>query len=304
MRNFQTISMTYWQDWRKFLCFSKIIKKYLSQVVNQIKITIFDRPNCTTMKKLLVLMLSISTISYGQTKFTVYFDTDAAQLNVSELTRFDDFFRNKNVKFTKLVGYCDARASNAYNDSLSLRRTEFLYHLIWKTTHQKEIEMVGQGENFQQDSNLALNRKVDVFYTEIPSEEPVKVVPNNLNSQVSNAKVGDKLILKNLYFYNRSGILRPESKPVVEELLAVLRANPKLKIEIQGHICCQLGVDVEDTAKARAVAVYNYLANNGIDKSRLRYKSFGSSTPIHKIPEATEEERNENRRVEIQIIEN
>jgi outer membrane protein OmpA-like peptidoglycan-associated protein len=256
------------------------------------------------MKKLLVLLLSISTISYGQTKFTVYFDTDAAQLKLSELNRFDDFFRNKNVKFTKLVGYCDARASNAYNDSLSLRRTEFLYHLIRKTTQQKEIEMVGQGENFQQDSNLALNRKVDVFYIEIPSEEPVKVVPNNLNSQVSNAKVGDKLILKNLYFYNRSGILRPESKPVVEELLAVLRANPKLKIEIQGHICCQQGVDVEDTAKARAVAVYNYLANNGIDKSRLRYKSFGSSTPIHKIPEATEEERNENRRVEIQIIEN
>jgi outer membrane protein OmpA-like peptidoglycan-associated protein len=249
-------------------------------------------------------MLSISAISYGQSKFTVYFDTDAAQLKTSELSRFDDFFRNKNVKFTKLVGYCDARASNSYNDSLSLKRTEFLYQLIEKTTHQKVTEMVGQGENFQQDPALALNRKVDIFYTEIPSEEPVNVVPESLNGQVLNAKVGDKLILKNLYFYNRSGILRPESKPVVEELLAIMRANPKLKIEIQGHICCQLGADEEDTAKVRAMAVYTYLVNNGIDKTRLRYKSFGSSKPIHPIPEKTEDERNANRRVEIQIIEN
>ena len=44
--------------------------------------------------------------------------------------------------------------------------------------------------------------------------------------------------------------------------------------------------------------------NKGIEKIRLSYKSFGSTKPIHKIPEKTEEESNENRRVEIQIIEN
>jgi outer membrane protein OmpA-like peptidoglycan-associated protein len=256
------------------------------------------------MKNLLFLMLSISAISYGQSKFTVYFDTDASQLKTSELIRFDDFFRNKKVKFTKLIGYCDYRASNGYNDTLAFNRAKFIAHIIEKVTNQKPIEIESKGENFEQNLNLALNRKVDIFYTEIPSEEPVKVVPNNLNSQVSNAKVDDKLILKNLYFYNRSGILRPESKPVVEELLAIMRANPKLKIEIQGHICCQLGTDEEDTAKIRAITVYNYLIDNRINKSRLSYTSFGSSKPIHPIPEKTEEERNANRRVEIQIIEN
>ena len=62
--------------------------------------------------------------------------------------------------------------------------------------------------------------------------------------------------------------------------------------------------DVEDTAKVRALAVYNYLINNRINKNRLSYKSFGSSKPIHIIPENNEDERNENRRVEIQIIAN
>ena len=268
------------------------------------KSVIFGRPNFYVMKNLLFLCLSLCSVSYGQMKFTVYFDTDEAQLKASELIRFDDFFRNKKVTFIKLMGYCDARASTAYNDRLSLKRTEFLFHLIEKSTGQKVTEIIGQGENFVQDPNLALNRKVDIFYTEIPSETQEKGVAANLISQVSNAKVGDKLILKNLYFYNRSGILRPESRPVVEELLAIMRANPKLKIEIQGHICCQVVIDLEDTAKARAVTVYTYLVANGIDKNRLQYKSFGSLHPIHKIPENSEEERNENRRVEIEIIEN
>ena len=256
------------------------------------------------MKNLLFLLLFIGSIACGQTKFTVYFDTDSHQLKTSELTRFDDFFRNKKVKFIKLIGYCDYRASNGYNDTLAFNRAKFVSHSIEKVANQKQIEIESKGENFEQNSNLALNRKVDIFYAEIPSEEPVKVASASLNSQVSNAKVGDKLILKNLYFYNRSGILRPESKPVVEELLAIMRAKQKKKIEIQGHICCQLGTDEEDTAKTRAITVYNYLIDNRINKSRLSYTSFGSSKPIHPIPEKTEEERNANRRVEIQIIEN
>jgi outer membrane protein OmpA-like peptidoglycan-associated protein len=285
-------------------CFFKNIKKYLSQIVNQRKITIFGRPNCTTMKNLLFLMLSISAISYGQSKFTVYFDTDASQLKTSELIRFDNFFRNKKVKFTKLIGYCDYRASNGYNDTLAFNRAKFVKGIIEKVTDQKQIEIESKGENFKQNSNLTLNRKVEIYYEEIPKKEIEAAATNDLNNQVITAKVGDKLVLKNLYFYNRSGVFRPESRPVLEELLAVMKKHPKLKIEIQGHICCQEGTDIENTSEVRALAVYNYLKANNIDPNRLSYKSFGSTKPIHKIPEKNEEERNENRRVEIQIIEN
>ena len=118
------------------------------------------------------------------------------------------------------------------------------------------------------------------------------------------AKVGDKLVMNNLYFYDRSGIFVPESLPVMEELLQFMVTHPKVKIEIQGHICCQLGEDPEDIALVRAIAVHNYLVANDIDDTRLQYKSFGSTQPIHKIPEKNEKERNENRRVEILILEN
>ena len=257
------------------------------------------------MKKYLGLFLLLSSIAFGQNKFTVYFDTDSHQLQLSELNRLDNFLKNKDIKFTKVIGYCDYRASNGYNDTLALKRANFVSGIIEKVTNQKQIVVENKGENFEQNSDLKLNRKVEIFYEELIAENVLpKEDKKDLSHQVSTAKVGDKLVLKNLHFYNRSGIFVPQSRPILEELLKIMLANPNLKIEIQGHICCQQGTDVEDTAKVRALAVYNYLINNGINKNRLSYKSFGSTKPIHKIPENNENERNENRRVEIQIIAN
>ncbi len=120
-------------------------------------------------------------------------------------------------------------------------------------------------------------------------------------------KVGDKLILKNLYFYNHSGDFVSESYPVLKELLKIMQDNPKLKIELQAHICCQSIEDADkiiDIGLVRSKAVYEYLRTNKIESSRLNYKSFKSTQPIFSIPEKNEEERNANRRVEIQILEN
>jgi outer membrane protein OmpA-like peptidoglycan-associated protein len=257
------------------------------------------------MKKIIFLLLLLSSIVFGQNKFTVYFDTDSNQLQLSELNRLDNFLKNKDIKFTKVIGYCDYRASNGYNDTLALKRANFVFGIIEKVTNQKQIVVENKGENFEQNSDLKLNRKVEIFYEELIAENVLpKEDKKDLSHQVSTAKVGDKLVLKNLHFYNRSGIFVTQSRPILEELLKIMLANPNLKIEIQGHICCQQGTDVEDTAKVRALAVYNYLINNGINKNRLSYKSFGSTKPIHKIPENNENERNENRRVEIQIIAN
>lgn len=253
--------------------------------------------------KLLFLVL-FSTQLFGQNKFTVYFATNSYQLSQIETNRLEDYFRNKNVKFIKIIGYCDHRASESYNDALSINRANYVYNQIKKASDQDKIKIEGKGENFRQLHQLKKNRKVEILFEEILPNYTLNSAQNNLTNQISNSKIGDKLILKNLYFYNRSGTFVPKSKPVLEELLTLMKYNPKLKIEIQGHICCQEGTDIEDTAKIRALAVYNFLIKNGIEANRLSFKSFGSSQPIHHIPEKNETERNENRRVEILIVDN
>jgi len=95
----------------------------------------------------------------------------------------------------------------------------------------------------------------------------------------------------------------PKSEPTLLELLCVMEENPKLKIEIQGHICCQKVFDVNDVSLSRARAIYTYLLRNKIDRKRMTFKGYGTSRPVHPIPEKSAQEEDENRRVEIMILE-
>jgi outer membrane protein OmpA-like peptidoglycan-associated protein len=173
------------------------------------------------------------------------------------------------------------------------------------------------GEKGATSSNKAENRKAIIHFLQekdlakeneiLGIKDTIEIlIPENatLEEKVKLSKVGAKIVLKNINFYQNTFATVPESQGAMYDLLYVMQNNPNLKIEIQGHICCQMGTDMEDTAKVRALAVYNYLINNGVNKNRLSYKSFGSSKPIHIIPENNEDERNENRRVEIQIVAN
>jgi hypothetical protein len=54
----------------------------------------------------------------------------------------------------------------------------------------------------------------------------------------------------------------------------------------------------------RRKAIYNYLIGQKINRKRLSYKGFGTSKPLHPIPEKSSQEEEENRRVEILIMEN
>jgi len=96
----------------------------------------------------------------------------------------------------------------------------------------------------------------------------------------------------------------PKSEPVLYELLCIMVDNPKLVIEIQGHICCKSATQADPISSARAKAVYNYLIQNKIDRKRMTFKGYGVSRPIHPIPEKNALEEDENRRVEILIVEN
>ena len=92
--------------------------------------------------------------------------------------------------------------------------------------------------------------------------------------------------------------------------LQTLKANPKLKVEIQGHVCCtengEDGIDLDTREKKlsenRAKAVYEYLIAKGIDKARLSYKGYGRTNP-KEVVEDTPQKEQANRRVEILVIE-
>ena len=95
-----------------------------------------------------------------------------------------------------------------------------------------------------------------------------------------------------------SATIRPESKPVLDEVLGVLKGEAGWKVLIEGHTDSS-GADAHnlELSQRRADSVKAYLVSGGIDAGRMRTKGFGESKPV--ADNATELGRAQNRRVEL-----
>lgn len=248
-------------------------------------------------------------ISAAAQQLEVFFDFDQHILNASAMRDLNKWTgENRNATVSKIYGYCDWKGSSAYNDTLSVRRVEEVYQYL-KNSGIKimpNYEMIGFGKDFEQDQDQWANRKVIVFYSDRPPNQSPVENPASLENQIRKSKSGDKIKLENINFFNMSARIVPQSQPILYELLCAMEENPNLKIEIQGHICCQTEKDNDLTylSTQRAKSIYNYLLRNKINRTRISYKGLGNTQSIHPIPEKSEQERNANRRVEIQIIAN
>ncbi len=254
------------------------------------------------MNRYFYLLAFFLTFTLQAQQLDVYFDFDKSGLNATATEKLEDLTKSSpDLEITKIYGYCDWKGSNSYNDSLSLRRVRSVYQFLKQknTTILQGYEEKGYGEDFPQSPIQADNRKVSIIYRIKEKEAPV----SELAKSITEAKEGDLIKLPNLYFFNNSARLVPKSEPTLKELLCALQDHPNLKIEIQGHICCQAERDTYDISTARAKAIYLYLTRNNIKRDRLAYKGYGVSRPVHPIPEKSPAEEDDNRRVEIRIVE-
>jgi len=263
----------------------------------------------------LILCIMAIGVAHGQEQFTVYFDFNIDEVDdTSEKSLSAWMANNKTSQVLSVYGYTDSVGNADYNAKLSGKRAAHVYEeLRVRNLVAPDIDVRGFGESTS-EPDVNKNRRVVIEFTlpkplPLAAEEPeqeVAAIPEviipTLTEDIESAKVGDKLILKNINFYNDTEILLPRSRHTLNELVAALQDNENLKIEIQGHKCCS-PLDDTDLAGDRAKTIYRYLKDHGINKKRLTYKSFGGTKPIYNIPEQNEEQREANRRVEIEIIE-
>ena len=145
--------------------------------------------------------------------------------------------------------------------------------------------------------------------TPAPTTQPKPVEPQKSENRGSiagvereNMKRGQTITLDALYFEADSTDFTSESVEALQEVYEFMLKNDDVKIEIGGHTndlppedyCLRLS-----TARAKAVA--DYLASQGIKRNRLQYKGYGKSKPI--ASNKTVYGRRRNQRVEIKILE-
>ena len=128
-----------------------------------------------------------------------------------------------------------------------------------------------------------------------------KYNPVKLDVPMNPVAIGEKVVLRNIFFDTDKYDLLPDSKAELGKLVIFLQKNPALKIEIGGHTDNE-GSDAHNItlSQNRAKAVYDYLVLNGIQASRLTYKGYGESTPIDS--NQTHDGRAKNRRTELKVI--
>jgi outer membrane protein OmpA-like peptidoglycan-associated protein len=122
-----------------------------------------------------------------------------------------------------------------------------------------------------------------------------------LELAIEEAKVGQSIVLNNIYFETGKATILSGFSSDLEKLVRFLKDNPETRLEIQGHTDNTGSLAINNRlSQARAESVVTYLSGNGIDRNRLLAKGYGPSRPL--TSNDTPENRARNRRVEMKVI--
>jgi outer membrane protein OmpA-like peptidoglycan-associated protein len=128
------------------------------------------------------------------------------------------------------------------------------------------------------------------------------------NIELPPAKVGEKAVVRDLFFVGNQAVLLPISEPELPKVLRFMQVNGDLRIEIAGHINhpgvkpANLDAWEWELSVNRAKLVYDYLVDYNISEARMEYKGYGNKEMLYPEMGLSEKEYQQNRRVEIRIL--
>jgi outer membrane protein OmpA-like peptidoglycan-associated protein len=118
------------------------------------------------------------------------------------------------------------------------------------------------------------------------------------NQITDDLKKNGRATVYGINFDTGSDVIKPESKTVLDEIVALLKENKDWKMTVEGHTDNVGGADYNrQLSGKRAAAVKDFLVKAGIEAARLNSAGFGMSKPV-----ASNEStfgRAQNRRVEL-----
>jgi OmpA-OmpF porin, OOP family len=113
-------------------------------------------------------------------------------------------------------------------------------------------------------------------------------------------QIGEQVKLDNVHFKQGTSELLPESYPVLDKLVKMLKDNSKMEIELGGHTDNvgdpKLNVKLSEE---RVAMITKYLVSKGIEGKRVKGRGYGGSLPV--ASNDKEETRKLNRRVDFKV---
>ena len=147
-------------------------------------------------------------------------------------------------------------------------------------THNTENSLIvaANGKTAYYASDVSGFGKEDIFQFVLPENlqaEPLEELELGIITQ----QAGEEVILKNVSFESNSYALEETSFIELDKLIAYLKKNPNLQIEIQGHTD-DVGNEIENQllSEQRASVVFEYLSPRV--NNTLSHKGFGESQSL------------------------
>lgn len=139
---------------------------------------------------------------------------------------------------------------------------------------------------------VGANAQMPVAFELVPAPKKSLVIVKN-----------DKIeILQQVHFATGKATILADSYSLLQQVVDAIVKNNVRRVRIEGHTDNRGKKDFNlQLSSDRAKAVADYLASQGIDKSRLDAQGFGDSKPV--APNLTARGRELNRRVEFFIVE-
>lgn len=276
------------------------------------------------MKWLMILIAGLFALPVfaQEEKISIWFETASWQLPDSALWPLIKKIHQPGLDRILIEGHCDSIGSVAYNLQLSNKRALAVKQfLMTNGLRESQIKTcVGWGKSKPIASNnlnetRQLNRRVDIllYRTSLPKYDSVvsakKVKTRDSIHVIDTIKIGKTIRLQHLYFEPGRHKMKEASMPELIRLLRTMIYYPKLRIEIQGHVCCaevdedgfDWDTETNNLSVNRAQAVASFLIEQGISAKRLSVKGYGGSQKIA-LDERDEESKALNRRVECKIL--
>ena len=105
---------------------------------------------------------------------------------------------------------------------------------------------------------------------------------------------------KNVFFATGSFKLLPKSFASLKGVADLMKADPTLMLDVDGHTDAQGADDMNQTlSENRAASVKDYLISQGVEASRMNSKGYGEGTPV--ADNTTAAGRAKNRRTEMTV---
>ena len=181
--------------------------------------------------------------------------------------------------------------TNQKGDTVLLEKTadDGSYNFIAPLTKNQSYNL-----NFYNDSSFSFTKSVTLADT---------LDLKTLKTVLPKLKKGSKYSIGSINFIGNSVQYLPRAIPSMNNLAKLLKKNPNLRIKIIGH---QNGMTLDENhdisfTRSRARTIRNYLAIQGIDEKRIQIGGMGANEMLFELP-ATENQQEQNRRVEILVL--